>query len=266
MDGPRGHRHRELVQHAAVGDDHALGAARGARGVEQGHRVIRRDLPIRSVTADRRRGEPVPAQRLEVLPGDVAVVGRAGFRVPHDDLHEAGQPVQRRLQPGQFGDPVDDGDAGVAVGGHEGDLVGGQRGVERHRDATGVHGRQVREHVLDPVGHQQRHPLTGLQAQLDQAGRQFHRPPPGLRPGQRLPLGARGVAVGVGRHLTGLLRHVPQLIAKRPARDALLQLRPVPQNLRGQRVPPDRPPALPFTSPRADNVLRVARGRDPGPA
>ena len=147
---------------------------------------------------------------------------------------QAGQAGQHRLPPGQLVRPVQHGDPGRAVPGHEAHLLGGEGGVEGDRDPAGVHGAEVRQHMLGPVGHHDRHPLAGGEAERDEAGRQFQRLLPGLRPAQGGPatrIGAALADLGQGRVVRELLGGLPELITDRPAPDRFLDLRPLPENL-----------------------------------
>ena len=113
--------------------------------------------------------EPLLAQRGEGVPGQVLVPGRAGGRVPDDDLLHAGQAVEDLLPAGELGGAVQHRDPGVAVPRDVGDLVRRQGGVEGDRGPARVHGGQVGEHVLGAVGEHERHPLALGQAQGGEA-------------------------------------------------------------------------------------------------
>ena len=229
--GVAGHgRGDQLVQHAGVGDDHALGVAGRTGGIEHGRRVGRPDGGGPAGDLIRAGGQPRGAERREVRPAQVEIPGRAGGRVPHDDLLQAGQAGQHRLPPGQLVRAVEHGDPRVAVGGHVADLLGGQRGVDRHRHSAGMQGAQVGEHVLDPVRHHQRHPLARLQAERGEPGRERQRLLMGLPPGDGLPRAA--VPVGVRGQVAEGLRRGLQLAAERPALGGLLQRPPAAAALR----------------------------------
>ena len=167
----------------------------------------------RSISAARpgRSAAPSASRSAQVRNG---AAGRAGGRVAHDDVPQAGQLVQHRLPAGQLGGAVDDRDPGLAVGRHVGDLVRGQRRVEGDRHAPGVQRAQVGQHVLDPVGQHQRHPLPRLEAERGEGRRQLERPLAGLGPGQGLPRPA--VPVGVGRPVPPAAGRRRQLAADRP--------------------------------------------------
>jgi hypothetical protein len=174
---------------------------------------------------------PVAPQRHQVRPAQVLLARGAGGRIPDHDLLQPGEAGQRGLQPGQLVGAVDDGDPGVAVRGHIGDLVRGQRRVERHGDCARVHGGQVREHVLQPVGQEQGDALARGQAEPGQARGQLEHALPGVGPGQRLPGGVGGVTVGVRRGGPLALGHLLEQIADRLPGDALFHLAPQPQHL-----------------------------------
>ena len=216
------------------------GSCGGDRGQPPGHQL-------------RGRGQPFTAQSGEIVPGQVLLPRRAGAGVPDDDRAQAGQAGQHGLPPGQLIRPVQHRDPGRAVTGDETDLLGGERGVEGDRDAAGVHGTEVRQHVLGPVRHHERDALSGGQAERDEARRQFECLLPGLGPGQRL-AARQGAATVAGRLREGLgqrgavrelLSGPPQLPADRPALDRLLDLRPLPQNLGRHRSPPPGGPGRP---------------------
>ena len=221
---------RHLVQDVAVGEQDALGVAGGARGVQQGQRVIGLDRrhPGRDLT--RPGGEPFPAQRREVSPRHIVITGRAGRWITDDDLGYPRQLLQDRLPAGQLGRPVQHRDPGIAVGGHIRDLLRRQRCVQRHPQAARVHRAEVGQDMLAAVREHQRHPLARRQPQRGEPGCGFQYLLPGLQPGQGLPAvtGPGHGLVGVRPGITGGLGDVPQLIAQGAARHHALDLSPPP--------------------------------------
>ena len=253
-----------------MGEQDALGVAGRPGRVEQGDRVLRGDRGQPPGHQLRGRGQPLAAERGELVPGQVRLPRRAGAGVPDDDRAQAGQAGQHGLPPGQLIRPVQDGDPGLAVSGDETHLLGGERGVEGDRDPAGVHGTEVRQHMLGPVRHHERDALPGGQAERDEARRQFERLLPGLGPGQRL-AARQGAATGAGRlrerlgqrgMVRELLRGPPELIADGRAPDRFLDLRPRPENLGRHRSPPLVGPAGPL-SPNATMSPRRPQD-DPG--
>ena len=170
-----------------MGEQYALRIAGGARGVQQGQRVVGRDRrhPGRDLAGIGR--QPFPAKRREVGPRQVPVAGRAGRRVADDDLLDPRQLVEGRLPAVELGGPVEHRHPGVAVRGHVGDLLGGQRGVQRHAKAARVHRPEVGNHVLAAVRQHQRDPLAGRQPERGEPGRRLEHPLPRLLPGQGVP-------------------------------------------------------------------------------
>ena len=207
-------RRLALVHRHAVGDDHALGTAGRARRVEHGQRVVRS------------QGAPAVARGVaeaqEGLPRDVRRAGRAA--VQDDDLPQRGQARQHRAPAVELVRAVQYGVARLTVGGDVRDLVGRQRGVEGRRDTTGVHHAEVSQHVLGAVGHHQRDGLAGSEAERGERGGDPQDLPPGLRPGQGL------LAVGEGGRVGVPLRRLAQSVGDRPARDLLLDPRPLLQH------------------------------------
>ncbi len=169
--------------------------------------------------------------------------------IAHHDGPQAGQPVEYRPPAGQLGRAIQDGDHGVAVAGHVGDLLGGQGGVEGHRDAARVHRAQVGQDVLGAVRQHHPDPLARLQAKRDEPGRHREGQLPGLTPGDRLPLAAVGPGVGVGRLIGVLARGRREQVAERAPARQLLDLRPAgrgsaPRPSSSHLRPPARPPSV----------------------
>ena len=250
VDAPAPDRRGHLVQDAVVGEQDALGVAGGPGRIQEGDRVLRSDGGQPRGHQFRLGGQSLPAQRREVVPGQVLLPRRACARVADDDRAQGGQLRQHRLPPGQLVRPVEHGDPGRAVPGHEGHLLGGQGGVESDRDPAGVHGAVVGQHVLGPVRHHDRDVPTGGQAERDEARRQLQRLLPGLGPGQGGPAGriagrAVRARLGQGRVITEPLRSFPELITHGLAPDRFLDLRPLPENLRCHRSPPPGGPGGP---------------------
>ena len=153
-------------QQVAVGERRALGPAGRAARVEQPGRIVR---PAVDERRGRRRREPLP-----LLAGcddrrrerDVAGV----LGVGHDD----GRP---------------------AVLEDEGDLVAVQAGVDRDGHEAGVPDGEQRLEVLGPVAHQDRHAVTGREAEVvAQAGGRGRGPG-----GERRPRRVHALAVRQGR-------------------------------------------------------------------
>ncbi len=223
-------RGRALVKHPAVGDDDAFGVARSARGIEQGHRVGRRDRrdPAGHLgSCGACRG--LFAQLAESSPAQESLPRRASAVVADDDLLQAGQVGKQRLPAGQLVGAVDDGDPHVTISGHVLDLVGGERGVEGDRHSPGLHDSLVGQQVLKPVRQHHRHPLPRLQAKFDQPGRQLAGQVGELAPAQRVPRIA-AVPVGIGGQVAVLGDGGGKHVAQRATADLSLDRGPFLKN------------------------------------
>lgn len=220
------HDGRGHVRPAVVRQPYALGAAGGARGVDQGGEL--RGGDGREPLLDRLRvlGQVLRAALLQIGQGEhpalrVALGGQRVGGVDHDDMGEVRQlgPALPRL--GQLGGVLRDQYAAVRVGEDERGLLGVGRGIDRGGGGARAHHPEVDEDPLDAGGGGERDTLLGPYAQLDQAGGHGVHTLGGLAPAQGAPLvgtapaaltaraggPAYGVAVGLrvrrGRHPLG---------------------------------------------------------------
>ena len=216
-------RRRLAVADVPVGDHHGLGAAGGARGVDERRQGVRRHLPPAALEGggvELRLGvaeveQRLPAERLGLgrlvlarlgLPcldsSAVACHIMLGVLAEHDERAQLRQPV---LDRGEHGKELalDDHHGRRAVADDVGGLLGGDRGVDEHRDTAGVHHRVVGDRRLRPVTRPD--------------GRELARPQPGRGEAERrvahlvvqLPVGQRPpLTVGLPsvRHDIGYLR------------------------------------------------------------
>ena len=127
--------------------------------------------------------------------------------VEHHDRAQCGRLLDRALPAGELVGPLEERHRRLGVTGHERDLLGRERVVDRHRDRGRVHAGDVGEQVLGAVGRHDRDRLAGLDAQRHQARGAVESGLAHLRPGERAPARAvdtdlvgvrRGVGVLVG--------------------------------------------------------------------
>ena len=144
-----GHQRADDV---AVAAEHALGVAGGARGVEDGGRVIGLDVD------GRHRHVAGGSHQI----GQVAHAGSQRLAGPHRQHLQAGQVAAGRhaVQPLLVGDQH----LGAAVLQAVGHLVGLPVGVHRHRHCADGGGGIEGQHPLGVVAHRDRHPIAGPHA------------------------------------------------------------------------------------------------------
>ena len=116
-------------------------------------------------------------------------------------MRSAGSSVAVLAQLGDLAVVLGERDHGPGVGQDVGDVLGVGGRVDRGGGRAGAQDREVGEHPVDPGGGDQRDPLLGLDAEVQQPGGEVLHPLAGLAPGDRLPAVADRPAVGlpVGR-------------------------------------------------------------------
>ena len=159
----------------------------------------------------------------QVGPAGVAVAVRDRVGVEHHDLADAGGLVDRPAPAGQLVGVLEHDDGRLGVPRDVRHLLGGERVVDRHRGGRGVHGADVANVVLDPVGGHDRHRVAHAHAELDEGGRDVERQVLHLRPGQGPPRLALGqvVLVGVRRPVRVGAHGVRERVDEGPAADLL---------------------------------------------
>ena len=137
--GPRAPARRSaacsrLVEHVVVGEHHALRVAGGAGGVEDRRRVVGVSSAARASTRRRVRRYAAPRGE-EVVPGDEAGVVERAASSMHDDLARCSSDSVERLVPSgsRWSAVSRNTDGGSRLPGDEGDLLGRERVVDRHR-------------------------------------------------------------------------------------------------------------------------------------
>ena len=185
-----------FVDPRTVPQPHALGAAGGAGGVDQGGELVRLDRlgGLRDHVGV--VGEVGVAELREVLePDDPVAVGLAG---EGDDLEQV---RQLGLALGELRDLVvvlGEDDAALGVAEDVRRVLGVRGRVDRGRRRTGAHDGEVGEDPLVAGVGGDADPLLHLDAQREQPGSQPGHLVAGLLPGDRGPRLTLGVAVGLG--------------------------------------------------------------------
>ena len=164
--GSQGQQLLEVGQQRAVGEHRRLGPAARARREHQHGQALRGravDRPAR----------PAPAS-IGSVPGTAPAAPDARQPVPvggPDDDEVGVRPAAERLGGDRLGRRVGDDESGVDVVEPEPDLVGGQRGVQRHDHQAGAQRAEVAADELDAVAEEHRDPVAGHQAAGEQPGR-----------------------------------------------------------------------------------------------
>lgn len=229
LDQPgRGDRLRH-VRPVVVRQAYALGAAGGARGVDEGGQLVLGD-----------RGDPLLDQpgvllqpgrpaALQLGEADHPVVRLDAVRVDDHDMAEVGQLGALRHRFGDLFGVLRDQHPAVGVRQDVGGLLEVRLGVDRRGGGARAHDAEVGEDPFHPGGGGERHPLLRVHAQLDQTGRDGVDPLGGLGPGERLPVvgaladgGRDGVAIRLGVRCGGDTLQEEGRHARRPVLDQSL--------------------------------------------
>ena len=149
----------DLGQQVAVGQLAALGAPRGARGVDQSGHVVGADLAA--------AGVHVVVGDLGAQCGQLVDCARGAVELPY--VGQVGQPVAHRVDGGAVRRGLDHDGPGPRVGQDPLDLLGRRRLVHRHGDAAGGEDGEVHQRPLVAGAGQQPHPVAALQAAGQQA-------------------------------------------------------------------------------------------------
>ncbi len=203
-DGGLGHVGPVVVRQA-----HALGAAGGAGGVDEGGELVpgdRADAFLDQLGVLLQVGG-APALQLVEGEDPVALLGGPldPGRVDDDHMGQLGQLGALVAGLGELLGVLRDQHPAAGVGEDERRLLGVGLRVDGGRRRAGAQDAEVGEDPLDAGGGGERDPLLGPYAELDEARRDGVHPFGGLCPGERPPVvgplagrGRHGIAVGLG--------------------------------------------------------------------
>ncbi len=184
-----------LVRPAVVHQTHALGAAGGAGGVDEGGQLLAVECGDGLVDGLGMLRQVLGAQPLELRQGEHGQPGRRGELlggVEEDDGLQLGQLLQPGDGLGELRRVLREERPGAGVGEDERRLVRVGARIDGGGGRAGAHVAEVGDDPLDPGGGGQRDPVLRADAQRHQARCHGADPDGRLRPGQRAPLlGAR---------------------------------------------------------------------------
>ena len=186
-----------LVDPRLVAQPHALGAAGGAGGVDQGGELLGRDRGGLVGDDAGVLGQVGGTELGQLVQGDDPVaVGRA---VEGDDLGQVRQLVLALAQLGDLLVVLGEDEAGLGVAEDVRRVLGVGARVDRGRGARGAHHREVGQDPLVARAGHDADPLLRLEAEREQSRREGLDPVTGLLPGDGLPRVALRVAEGLAR-------------------------------------------------------------------